>query len=59
MLLLPTNVSEVLILYLLYQEAGKKYGSKKTFANIESHIYLKMSREEVSGTSVLKQNVFK
>lgn len=45
MLLLPTNTSEVLILYLLYQETGKKYGSTKTFANIESYIYLKMSHE--------------
>lgn len=45
MLLPPSNTSEVLILYLLCQEAGRKYGSKKTFANIESYIYLKMSDE--------------
>lgn len=45
MLLLPTNMVEVLILYLLYQEAGKKYGSKKTFANIESYNHMSMSHE--------------
>lgn len=45
MLLPPSNTSEVLILYLLCQEAGRKYGSKKTFANIESYVYLKMSDE--------------
>lgn len=45
MLLPPSNTSEVLILYLLCQGAGRKHGSKKTFANIESYIYLKMSDE--------------
>lgn len=44
-LLLPTNTSEVLMLYLLCQEPGKKYGSKKTFAIIESYIYLNISWE--------------
>lgn len=60
MLLPPSNTSEVLVLYLLCQEAGRKYGSQKTFANIESYIYLKtlmkiVIEQKTAGQFVIKE----